>query len=168
MLHKAFEFDTEKFNVEFQTLLVSSLESDNIDQLRKFINENIDRIKDPYEGEPVDKLWEDTLEVRDVQEYADHALTKYYDPDDDYGLSDDWVEIDDMLDRNARLAILGDSIRGGASSFDPGRMGSYFQTKAQIERSIIVLESNGHEELIEYIKFLKKCLKNNKGIYVTF
>src|SRR5690349_15161787 len=90
MEHKAFVFDWESFLQELSELLFSALVSDDTTRLKAWINSNVADLKDPYEGEPLTKDWEDTLDVKDAHQYGDFALTKYYDPARDIGLGHEW------------------------------------------------------------------------------
>lgn len=168
MEHKAFEFDWQAFEGELLGVLVCSLEQDNKDELISFIDKNHQSIKDPYKGEPIDTDWKENIEVGDIQEYVDYALTKYYEPCEDYGLGYDWAEIDDSMPEEVKNALLGKSINGGGTNFDPGRMGSYFQSPEELQRSLSKLKDQGRDELSDFINFMSACITNNKGMYVTF
>ena len=168
MEHKAFEFDWQTFKDELLGVLVQSLEQDNADELISFIDKNNSKIKDPYEGEPIDSNWRENIEVGDVQEYADYAITKYYDPSESYGLDYDWMEIDDSLPEDIKDVLLGKTITGAGNAFDPGRMGSYFQSTEELALSLSILKKQSREDLADFINFMNACINNNKGMYVTF
>lgn len=128
MEHKAFLFDTDKFNSKLAELLSSCHSKDDIQLIRSFINENIDDIKSPYDGEDLEIDWEDELENKDIQEYADFAITYCYNPDDEDGLSCCWQGILECLKKvklkfPAEYYILGNSVKLGDELLDPGQQG---------------------------------------------
>lgn len=126
-------------------------------------------LTDPYEGERLDADWEQGLENQGVQEYADYALTLFYDPSADIGLDDAWLEIEGRIDRDARAALLGDAVASSGCAFDPGRMGSYFQTPAQVLRSVARLQVLDRAVLKRFAKDLEtNCAANSLGVYITF
>ena len=55
MTHQAFLFDYDNFLFEFSELLIESLVENNEEILIDFIERNIEQIKDPYEGLPLEK-----------------------------------------------------------------------------------------------------------------
>ena len=87
MEHRAFVFDNERFDSELRNLLLNAGLSNNINKIKNFIEQNKEEIKNPYYGGIIDDNWEDTMSVKDVQEYADFAMTAYYEPDEDMGLA---------------------------------------------------------------------------------
>jgi hypothetical protein len=79
--HRAFIFDHHLFQRELRPILEAALTSGAVAPLRQFIEENLPYLKDPNDGAPLEEGWEQHLEVRDVDQYGDVALTKYYSPD---------------------------------------------------------------------------------------
>jgi hypothetical protein len=134
MEHKAFVFDTKAFDLEVRPVLERALSDGDTRGLVDFIRGNVDVLKDPYEGEPLNENWENSLQVRDPHQYGDFALTKYYDPRQDIGLGRDWEEVQSLLlaEIGTDLPILGRPIGPPNSLFDPGKMGSYFQSEADV------------------------------------
>lgn len=127
--HKAFAFDYHLFQRELRPNLEAALASGAIAPLRQFVMENRRWLKDPNEGTPLDEGWEQRLVAHDVDHYGDVALTKYYSPYLDGGIGSAWVELDACLaGMNLASSTLGVTIGSGQSWFDPGRIGSYFQS----------------------------------------
>lgn len=161
MQHRAFEFNWNAFRLEILDTL-QDLESEGVvKRLSEFIDNNIESLTDPYEGEPLDKDWRDLLETGEVIELADFALTKYYDVNSDFGLADLWLSVEGNLSKQAKSALLGQSIDG----FDPGCMGSYFQSGDQLQQSVSVLSRECSDMFPDFLSELK-C--KSKGLYVTF
>ncbi len=161
MEHKAYEFDWDNFNSELRPLLEQSISNDQNENLYSFINKNIEDLTDPYEGEPLDKDWEEQLETKSTQELGDFALTKYYDVTEEYGLGDNWLPLQEEIPQNIINALLGASITG----FDPGCYGSYFQSSNQRKENAELLSASNIELIKEFSSYLTKL---NKGVYVTF
>src|SRR6187455_1169828 len=108
--HKAFAFDWMAFSNELLPWLSAALARVDRDTLAAFVDANVSVCRSPYDGQPLSLAWRGMLEANDVQELADFALTKYYDPTDDHGLSDGWMEIDEDLTPDVRTALLGQAI----------------------------------------------------------
>src|SRR5262249_35436836 len=133
MSHKAFAFDWLAFERdELPELLTRALGTGETAGLFAYIERNRGILKDPYEGDPLSEDWKDLLENHDVHEYADFALTRFYDPAAEHGLSYCWNEIDDALPKEYRGILLGNPFGPRDNRFDPGRYGSYFQTPEQV------------------------------------
>lgn len=176
--HKAFIFDFDSFDSELRPLLEASLRSGNIEPLRCFILSNKELLVDPYEGDALDDDWEDMIEDMDAHEYGDFALTKYYSPKDDHGLGVKWADFQEKISNRGKLNIspfLGAPVGVDGEFFDPGKMGSYFQTTHEVGESLKKIEGvKGEmqddliEELESYESFLSQANSVKKGIYVTF
>jgi hypothetical protein len=175
--HKAYVFDYDEFAIELKSNLEEALLTENINSLITFIHENLSLLKHPDLGGLLDKNWEKMLVSKDVHEYGDFALTKFYDPEDCIGLSNDWGEIDDLLCYEfgeGSLITLGKILGPKDNYFDPGKMGSYFQSPHQVQENLIWLEDTLEQrpELLEYLisvmNMLKDASKQGKGLYITF
>jgi hypothetical protein len=171
MSHKAFIFDFDAFEVELRGLLEQALSTGDVRGLRAFIERRKGEAKDPCEGAPLGSDWEERLHVRDVDEYGDHALTVYYDPADDFGLAEDWMELDGLLaESEDSELLLGAAIAAGNKRFDPGKMGSYLQSRADVHRHRRRAEELARErpelEPVRYL--LELAAAGGKGLYVTF
>lgn len=176
--HKAFIFDNDGFSHELKPLLESALDSGNVDQIRNFIILNQPALVDPYEGEPLDDDWENRIEDKDAHQYGDFALTKYYSPIDDKGLGSEWEYFQQIFLDSSELSfspVLGFPIGTDDNLFDPGKMGSYFQSPSEVHESLgrvkqfekVVPEE--HLAIFEKFKnFLEQAVTEKKGIYVTF
>ena len=176
--HKAYIFDFEGFSKELRPILVASLKSGNIDQLRAFIISNKSALSDPYEGEPLEDDWEDMIEDRDVHQHGDFALTKYYSPLLDEGLGYGWENVQDILSNSIEFKVsplLGEPLGDSGEYFDPGKMGSYFQDNGQVKNSLSVLKEfenklseNLNVDYDKFLHFLESAADENRGVYVTF
>lgn len=162
--HKAFEFNWQAFSDEMLPWLSDALAADDCERLSAFLDANASACRNPYDGEPLSLDWRAMLEVGDVQELADFALTKYYDPTDDHGLSDAWMELDEALPADMRAALLGQAIAG----FDPGRQGSYFLAPADAMKSGDLLQNAQVPCLREFASFVTQAARTGHGVYVTF
>ena len=85
--HKAFIFDYDAFIKELADILENALVKNKIHELIAFIENNLSYLKHPDEGEYLDYSWKEIIETEDTSEYGDIAITKYYNPDDNIGLS---------------------------------------------------------------------------------
>jgi hypothetical protein len=168
MEHKAFAFDWPRFARGLRPILVRALAADDPAPLEAYIDRHRGQLTDPYLGEPLDPDWRDRLENGDVQELGDFALTRYYRPMRDRGLGHAWMTLSDELPAPAAAALLGVSIGDDGALFDPGRMGSYFQTPARVRRSLAALRGVRRPELRGFRRLLERCTADRLGVYVTF
>ena len=189
MEHKSFLFNTSAFTKELSEIILTAGETDNEKLLISFINQNLNDLKSPYSGEELTVEWIEELETEDIQELADFAMTKYYNPDEELGLSYSWellLELFDELDLkfNNEYYILGKSLDSENFTLDPGRMGLGFidsQQISSIHKELISLKQNfinifetesldkeviqAYEELIEIYEEAKE---SNCGLLMTF
>jgi len=165
--HKAFRFDWAAFEQELLPTLERALATDDIDELRDFIVRNRSHITDPYEGDALTDDWEHALESRDAHEYADYALTKYYDPVDEHGV-ENWVTLSDGLPAEAAQALLGITVGPEGNRFDPGKMGSYFKDHEMTRRALAVLSPHIRAELRDFVSLLDQCAESGSGVYIRF
>jgi hypothetical protein len=168
MCHKAYAFDWDRFAVELQPVIERALAKRDSRLLVEFMLTNRDNCSDPYEGGVLPLDWESLLETGNVQELADFALTKYYDPLADFGLQEHWLHVEAQFPESVRSALLGLPIGSPEAPFDPGAMGAYFQTPSMVLKSLATLESYGHEELRDYVGLLRGIAQSGLGLYVSF
>lgn len=179
MDRKAFIFDYLAFIEQLSSLLEEALLTNKTEGLISFIEDNIVSLKDPYEGEPLDSSWEDLMEdLKDVHNYGDFALTKFYDPANSIGLCYDWQQIDDILSRELSVdpldIILGHSFGPDDNHFNPGRMGSAFQSPEQVKDNIQIIQKLIEQkpdlaiDLKDLLSMLKQAEASEKGLYTTF
>lgn len=175
MEHKAFIFDFDTFERELQPVLEEALLSRNAKGLVAFINDHLADLKDPYDGQPLEAGWEAMVETAALHQYGDIALTKYYDPLKDIGLGAGWENIQDAISSDPNLAespILGGTVGPSESPFDPGKMGSYFQSLHQVRQNLQYLLSLAKkEESTDFgrsIQMLSDAENAKTGLYVTF
>lgn len=112
--------------------------------------------------------WQEALENRDLHEYGDYALTRFYNPTDCSGVGYEWVRLSDNLPEPAAKAMLGFSIGPPERLFDPGRYGSYFQTPTLVRESLSILQPFRMPELARFMELLEQCAAEGRGIYATF
>ncbi|PSB58491.1 hypothetical protein C7B77_04495 [Chamaesiphon polymorphus CCALA 037] len=169
MAHKAYAFDWKAFEQdELFIILPRSLECDDVLSLVRYIQLHYAQLKDPYEGEPLDETWQEILENKDVHEYADFTLTRFYDPDRDLGIGEEWIEIDESLSECNRSILLGFPLCSKNNVFDPGRMGSYFQTPERVLDSLRNVRELKIDALESFQTLLEDCSQRRLGLYVTF
>lgn len=176
MEHKAYVFDYERFSRELAGLLEASLEDGRTDRLRRFVVDHRDQLKDPYGGEPLDADWESLIETRDVHQYGDFALTKYYDPGEDVGLGRDWERVRAVFAREQPgdlTLFLGAPLGPKDRLFDPGKLGSYFQTPDRVRAHLDLLRPLRSriplgDVLPSLIAMFDRAAAEGKGLYVTF
>jgi hypothetical protein len=177
MEHKAFAFDYRGFERELLPLLSRALIENRTDELEKFIDQHRPQLKVPDEGDPLSEDWRDLLESDSPHEYGDFALTKFYEPEEDLGLGLRW-EIVQKAVAAAGLTvspILGRTVGLANNPFDPGRMGSYFQSAEQVRESRMRLtqlqsaaDLGTKEAVSAAIDMLAEVEAPGRGLYVTF
>lgn len=176
MEHKAFVFDYNAFDKELRGILEKALSSQDISGLIAFINANSGELTDPYQGEPIGQDWEAMIETQDPHQYGDFALTKYYEPTGDIGLGLSWEHLQGVIAGDPAVMespILGARIGPRDRPFDPGKMGSYFQSRDQVDRHYQYLvtlqrQSPNDGDLRKAIHMLTQAKNARKGLYVTF
>lgn len=177
MSHKAFVFDYDAFIKELADILKNALATKKSYELIIFIENNLSHLKHPDEGRTLDFYWNEIIEIGDVDEYADIAITKYYNPDDDIGINYDWMLLDDLLLQALNVDIsplLGTIFGSSENYFNLGKQGSYFQSPDKVKENLELLNSFSSEILhnLPNIANLKKmlldALVSQKGLYITF
>ena len=177
MSHKAYAFDWRAFERdELPGLLSRALETGDTAGLVAYVERNRQALKDPYEGDPLAEDWQGQLGNRDVHEYGDYALTRFYDPNADCGLAYCWNEIDDALPEEDREVLLGSPFGPSHNRFDPGRYGSYFQTPQQVAGSLARvrgfdlpwLDEHDRGFVRRFVRLLEECVAAGQGLYATF
>lgn len=179
MEHKAFIFDYKAFVEQLSTILKNALLTGKNEALLNFINRNRDSLKDPYDGQALDFSWETMVEPKDAHQYGDFGLTKFYNPINNIGLGSDWQNIEKLL-RNelganlSFIVVLGQPFGTASHYFDPGKMGSYFQSIEQVKKNIYLLQNLVYQnpklanELEELLKIFQQAVQAGKGLYITF
>jgi hypothetical protein len=173
MEHKAFVFDFRGFDGELRPILEQALRTNDGGELLRFIERHRASLKDPYEGEPLAEDWRDGVESEDAQVFGDYALTKYYEPSEDLGLGPNWEMLQSRL--LTRLgndgAVLGRTVGPADNPFDPGKMGSYFQTEEDVRanlHALLALRNSGAAEEAEHlVRTLRAAAERARGLYVT-
>lgn len=194
MEHKAFVFDTKTYMEQLNNLLVDRGANDDIATIRQFIEEHLDIMKSPYTGDELNEDWGEEIEKGDIQEYADFALTGYYNLNEDIGLSYEWDRLLEALKKldliEAEYCILGKSIQKENFRIDPGYCGLglvyaedipglyqkliTFQNRLDemnIEelKSFIEIEQEDLKSVFEDLIFIfQSALNDKKGLMFTF
>jgi hypothetical protein len=179
MKHKAFVFDYATFKRELKGLIENSLVTGEAAELAAFVEEQRPKLSNPSDGSPLPAQWAKSVPSQDPQAYGLLALTKYYDTSGraDIGLGYEWSEIDDVLEREAQdlqPAPLGRPLGKPPHYFDPGKMGSYFQTPALVKQNLTGLRqllrrrTDLEVMLKPVVEMLDKAASEDKGLYVHF
>ena len=133
--HKAYLFRSDDFESELLDILYDALSRDDVEPLRAFIQEHRSTLTDLWTAEPLSEDWEarylnDPNRKRDVQTYANVALTRYFDLTDDRGLDRGFDALGAYLhsvpewDEDAETLICGYLFGPEGRRLDPGRMGT--------------------------------------------
>jgi hypothetical protein len=172
MEHKAYAFDYQSFDRELRSMLESALMRDDPSELEKFIDGQRALLKDPYEGDPLEDGWRGLIETKDSHQYGQFALTKYYDPVQEMGLGDQWIDVQDLLLKQAGTdaPVLGRPIGPADRLFDPWKLGSYFQSEEEVRSHLGIVAGIGPktEALRSLEEILRKASDGRRGLYVTF
>jgi hypothetical protein len=175
MEHKAFLFKYGSFERELRAILEDALTSGDTGALVSFIHANCGNLRDPYDGEPLGADWESLVETPDAHQYGDFALTKYYDVLADIGLGVAWQQVQELIATDPILPespILGSTIGPRDDPFDPGKMGSYFQSVQQVRQNwawlLEVGKGKRSDDLNAAIRMLEDAVKAGTGLYVSF
>lgn len=168
MSHQAFAFDWNAFELNFGRILLTALKTDSGAELAEFIQQERVWLTDPYNGDPLPENWRALLETGDVQELADFALTRYYSVRDDHGVGGSWLALHDSLTEGQSQALLGAPFGHRDRLFDPGRLGSYFQSPVMACESLAALAGLAVEEVGPFRELLTACVARRLGVYVTF
>ncbi len=175
--HKAFIFDYDNFQKELAPILHKSLSNNKTKDLIDFVTKNIAVLKHPDDDGDIDQEnWKEVFDPKDPHSIGDLALTKYYDPSDDYGLAEHWRHIDEALPEKFRTALIGSAFGPEKNFFDPGQMGTYIQSPKDVKESIKNLSNINFEDneeledvtdnLKRFLDSLKQAAKQNKGMYI--
>ncbi len=175
MDHRAFVFDYSRFARELKPVLERALETDDPAEIVRFIVAHRTKLRDPDEGEPLPEDWESRLEVGDIHEYGDLALTRYYDPREDLGMGNGWDLVQDLIHADPSLSvspILGVPVGTWEHPFDPGRLGSYFQSPEMVQAHLAYLSRRSSSAAVagldQATEMLRAAAQRDQGLYVTF
>ena len=183
MEHKAFILDYNAFIEELSDSLKKALLTGDLEFIIDFINMNINSLKDPYEGQPLDYSWETMIELKDTHQYGDFALTKFYSPAQSIGLGYEWQDIQNVLsselDGTSLYMIIGQPFGSENHYFDPGKMGSYFQSPDRVKNNLQILDDllklklKKPDELLisklrKFMAMFQQAVASEKGLYITF
>ncbi len=168
MSHKAYPLNHDAFKTELAPILYRALETGGDDELAAFIDANQPNLTLPWEAAALPDNWRSVLERGDPHELGDLALTKYYDAGEDHGLQEHWLDVEDTLFKRLRVCLLGAPFGPTTNLFDPGRMGSYFQSPEMAAESRDLLHGHAEPEIESFVEFLELVVRAKLGLYVTF
>lgn len=180
MNYKAYMFDYDKFQDELGNQLYGALEKNDSTTLVKYIDENVKVLKIPSDGRLIDSSWRLLLPNWTVQLYGDLAITKFYNPGLGILIGPLWLPIDEFLHTKLgedTTILFGKPFGPDNNPFDPGVMGSYFQSPQEVQTNFTLLHdlvSDNPELLQQYDSFdeiidlFGNSARNQKGLYVTF
>ena len=170
MEHHAFSLNYRAFETALLPVLNRALESSDLKALMAFVDANLDHLRTPYDGGGLGPGWREELEVGDVQEVGDFALTRFYDPTEDIGLGSQWIAVAEAVKKVADpySLLLGTPVGPAGRLFDPGRLGSYFQTEGDVTNGLEVLNRSNVRALDAARKMFEKASAQGCGLYVTF
>lgn len=170
MQHRAYVFDYAAFDTSLRPILERALVCGVAGPLIMYIDDNLERLKDPYEGAQLDGSWLSQVEPTDIQELGEYALTGFYDPSSSVGLRQDWYEVDGLL--TARLgsdeALTGHPLAANGTLFDPGFLGSYFQSEGEVREHLTDVMTLNEARLRRLERMLRTAAEQGRGLYVTF
>jgi hypothetical protein len=141
--HKAYLFDHVRFRTELADILHDALATNGVTELRAFIRQHRKELTDIATEEPPEEDWEESIEGRGAaatQQYADLALTKYYDPTDDRGLDHGFDALGAYLDTVAALGDTHSAMMCGypfgpeGRRLDPGYLGTGLLSESDVKR----------------------------------
>lgn len=106
------------------------------------------------------------MEINDLQDYADIALTKFYNPAEDIGLNYEWLRVVKIFNEELSLDgdrfVFGQQICSTSYCFNPGRIGSYFQSFDDTQRNLnIIRECLKHKSelaILEMVTILQQAV----------
>jgi hypothetical protein len=109
-------------------------------------------------------------------EYAEIALTKYYDEEADNLVMGKWRRFVEAFHRvGGREGVaLGETVGPPDRAFNPTDQGSYFQSRTQVEHHLEIIngwleiEESLPEELMELRDMFQTARDAGKGLYVKF
>jgi hypothetical protein len=174
MQHRAFLFDFVGFQSELAATLEDALRSGSPASLIRFVDERRSSLRDPYEGESLPDDWQHLVDSTDPQQVGDVALTKYYNPKDDRGLGPTWEATADSVERIATSLgfspVLGRTIGPPGRPFDPGKMGAYFLSPADVENALQAIASSAIPtgRIDSLVQLLMDAKTKTLGVFVTF
>jgi len=147
--HKAWLLNYELFSDELADILFHALDFGETQILEGFIDQYHGSMTDLWTWKPLRQDWQEVLRKRlgtlDVLSLGDIALTRYYDPTDDVGLSYGFDALGKYLNSVADLRHIADALIGGywfgpkGKRFDPGGMGTGFVSLEQAREHLALL-----------------------------
>ena len=151
MEHKAFLFDTKGFNKELSSIILESGGKEDPEPLKKYIEKNFYWLRLSTNEK---KMIKEKLDDNDIQLLADIALTAFYSPEEDLGLSYSWDALLEAFEKlplqfTPEYYLLGKPLKNETFKLDPGAMGMGFVD----EKDII--------EICRELQKLRESLINN-------
>jgi hypothetical protein len=176
MEHKAFLFNYDEFTATLAPILFAALANNDIQPLMRYIEENREHLKDPYEGDPLDPQWMDLVEPMDAHQLGDFALTRFYSPTEDIGLGYTWeASLENVrreVNEDAEAIILGEPFGPSSHPFDPGKMGSFVRSREIVHRQRAtvaqVMKEHHSGTVADVERLLSRPDDTRRGLYVTY
>jgi len=185
MEHKAFIFSYYDSENELKPILIDALDQQNFSALSSFFDANIGSLFNLYISEPLpsnwleqfNENWNETFGENAIQICGDIALTKYYNHDSNIGLSYDWMDLTSEWEDIYLPAVdmtLGNAIGPIHNRFNPGKLGSYFQSPEMVAANLrelqdFVASNPEHKKSLSPLEsMLEQAAIQNMGIYTTF
>jgi hypothetical protein len=175
--HKGFALDFKAFERKLGSVLHEALSTNDQAALLAFVGQNLRSLRDPNQGGLLKGDWRESLETVDVHQLGDIALTLFYDPLRDIGLGYEWQDVEDILDKEIgpeAAVLLGNQFGPKNKRFDPGKMGSFFQSPKLVLDNLKMLRSlvQRRPDLSTLLDgpalMLRQALMDGSGLYVTF
>jgi hypothetical protein len=173
--HKAYLLDYDTFSTNLRPLIEHSLQTASTVQLVVFIESNLSSLRSPDTWRLLTTDWKGEVDIDDVQLCGDIALTKYR-VNSNIGLSYEWEELFNVFSTEykglATSPILGEILQVAGVSFDPGRLGTYFQSRKAVIANLSLVKQAakgwGEDLLRPAVLMLQEAIEAEKGLFVTF
>jgi hypothetical protein len=125
--HRAYLFDSQKYELSIKTVLEEFCRTNEINDVKRYIKNNSDKLKSPYTGEPLHIEDIEKIIYADVQEYMSYILTECYEPVCDIGLNYMWDAAAELLKQmplncEAGLCVSGEELKFFDMAVNPRKL----------------------------------------------
>jgi hypothetical protein len=175
--HKAYSFDYARFVDELAPILWAALATGDVVELARFVDDHQPTLVHPREREPLTVDWRTQLPALTAQRIGSFALTAYYDPNQNLGLSNEWADIGNIVgravDADYDTFFFGTDFGPPSNVFDPGTMGSYFRDWPTLHRQRqqlagLMTGPSRTDPIAVFDAMLRPADETLRGLYVTF
>lgn len=184
--HRAYLFDSQKYGLSIKPVLEEFCQSNEIDDIKRYIKNNIGKLKSPYTGKPLHTKDIERIDYTDTREYMNYILTECYEPVCDIGLNYMWDAAAELLKQmplsyETRRCVFGEEIAFCNMTSNPRKLNqTYHQPMAdmntkktkytEVEKEISIYRTGmiGAEKSAVIYKDLKKnnlCLDSMSFLY---